>query len=103
MNRRVFTNNPHFHIFGNFHKMSQIDYENAMRVMMTDADYLYSSMVQDIYHLGTVLGKKYKLIRLAYTIFMIGIVVSVLAFAFAAMFYVPVAEAVPSNTSGSPF
>lgn len=89
--------------FGNFHKMSQIDYENAMRVMMTDADYLYSSMVQDIYHLGTVLGKKYKLIRLAYTIFMVGIVVSVLAFAFASMFYVPVADAVPTNTSGSPF
>ncbi len=89
--------------FGNFHKMSQEDYESAMRVMMTDADYLYSSMVQDIYHLGTVLGRKYKLIRLAYTIFMVGIVVSVLAFAFAAMFYVPAADAVPTNTSGSPF
>jgi hypothetical protein len=83
--------------------MSQADYESAMRVMMTDADYLYSSMVQDIYHLGTVLGRKYKLIRLAYTIFMVGIVVSVLAFAFAAMFYVPAADAVPTNTSGSPF
>lgn len=89
--------------FGNFHKMSQTEYENAMRVMMTDADYLYSSMVQDIYHLGTVLGKKYKLIRLAYTIFMVGIVVSVLAFALASMFYVPAADAVPTNTSGSPF
>ncbi len=89
--------------FGNFHKMSQVDYENAMRVMMTDADYLYSSMVQDIYHLGTVLGRKYKLIRLAYTIFMIGIVVSVLAFAAASIFYSPVADAVPTNTSGSPF
>ncbi len=89
--------------FGNFHKMSQVDYENAMRVMMTDADYLYSSMVQDIYHLGTVLGRKYKLIRLAYTIFMVGIVVSVLAFAAASMFYSPVADAVPTNTSGSPF
>ena len=72
--------------FGNFHKMSQQEYESAMRVMMTDADYLYSSMVQDIYHLGTVLGRKYKLIRLAYTIFMVGIVVSVLAFAAAACF-----------------
>lgn len=88
--------------FGNFHKMSQIEYENAMRVMMTDADYLYSSMVQDIYHLGIVLGRKYKLIRLAYTIFMIGIVVSVIAFALASMFYVP-AESAVANTSGSPF
>jgi hypothetical protein len=60
-------------------------------------------MVQDIYHLGTVLGRKYKLIRLAYTIFMVGIVVSVLAFAAASMFYSPTADAVPTNTSGSPF
>ena len=82
--------------------MSQVEYENAMRVMMTDADYLYSSMVQDIYHLGIVLGRKYKLIRLAYTIFMIGIVVSVIAFALASMFYVP-AESAVANTSGSPF
>lgn len=89
--------------FGNFHRMSQQEYESAMRVMMTDADYLYSSMVQDIYHLGIVLGRKYKLIRLAYTIFMVGIVVSVLSFAAAAMFYVPAGEAVPTSTSGSPF
>jgi HD superfamily phosphodiesterase len=89
--------------FGNFHKMSQKDYEDAMRVMMTDADYLYSSMVQDIYHLGTVLGRKYKLIRLAYTIFMVGIVVSVIAFGLAAVFYSPVENAVPTSTSGSPF
>ena len=79
------------------------EYEDAMRVMMTDADYLYSSMVQDIYHLGTVLGRKYKLIRLAYTIFMVGIVVSVMAFALASIFYVPPPAAAHANTPGSPF
>lgn len=89
--------------FGNFHKMQLKEYEDAMRVMMTDADYLYSSMVQDIYHLGTVLGRKYRLIRLAYTIFMVGIVVSVIAFALASILYVPPPAAAHSNTSGSPF
>ena len=89
--------------FGNFHKMQLKEYEDAMRVMMTDADYLYSSMVQDIYHLGTVLGRKYRLIRLAYTIFMIGIVVSVIAFALASILYVPAPAAAHSNTTGSPF
>lgn len=89
--------------FGNFHKMQLKEYEDAMRVMMTDADYLYSSMVQDIYHLGTVLGRKYRLIRLAYTIFMIGIVVSVIAFALASILYVPPPAAAHANTTGSPF
>ena len=89
--------------FGNFHKMEQKQYEDAMRIMMTDADYLYSSMVQDIYHLGKVLGRKYKLVRLAYTIFMVGIVLSVLAFTLASVFYVPVPDAAHSNSTGSPF
>ena len=89
--------------FGNFHKMSLKNYEDAMRIMMQDADYLYSSMVQDIYHLGTVLGRKYRLIRMAYTIFMVGIVLSVIAFAIASIGHVAPAEAVPTNSTGSPF
>ncbi len=70
--------------FGNFHKASYEDYNAAMRDMMLDTDYLYTSLIKDIYFLGVVLGKKYKLIRLAYNIFMIGIIVSVLSFAIAA-------------------
>ena len=90
--------------FGNFHRVSQDKYERAMRQMMKDSDYLYSSIVQDIYHLGSVLGKKYKLIRLAYNVFMIGIVVSVIAFAVAVMINAgPPPETVTTNTSGSPF
>lgn len=90
--------------FGNYHRMQQSDYENAMRNMMADSDYLYSSIIQDIYHLGVVLGKKYRLIRLAYNIFMIGIIVSVLAFAAAAIFYSsPVTDTGAVNATGSPF
>lgn len=90
--------------FGNFHRVSQDKYERAMRVMMKDSDYLYSSIVQDIYHLGSVLGKKYKLIRLAYNVFMIGIVVSVIAFAVAVLINSgPPPETVVGNASGSPF
>jgi len=69
--------------FGNFYKASLEQYETAMHVMMGDSDYLYGSLIKDIYALGVVLARKYKLIRLAYNIFMIGIVVSVLAFAIA--------------------
>jgi HD superfamily phosphodiesterase len=72
--------------FGNFYKATYDQYNAAMREMMIDTDYLYGSLIKDIYYLGVVLGRKYKLIRLAYNIFMIGIIVSVLAFAIAVFF-----------------
>ena len=89
--------------FGNFHKMAYPQYEAAMRTMMKDSDYLYSSIVQDIFHLGQVLGKKYRLIRLAYNIFMLGIIVSVIAFSVAALFNTRPAEIVITNSTVSPF
>jgi len=67
--------------FGNFHKMSLQDFEWAMGEMMQDRDYLYSSMKKDLYFLGLVLDKKYKILRLTYSVFMVGIIVSVIAFA----------------------
>lgn len=70
--------------FGNFHKMELADYEWGMRHMMNDADFLYASMTRDIYFLGKVLGRKYKLLRWSYSVFMVGFVLSVLAFAVAA-------------------
>ncbi len=73
--------------FGNFHRASFDQYNLAMRTMMRDTDYLYGSLIKDIYYLGTVLGRKYRLIRWAYNIFMIGIIVSVFAFAIAAFFH----------------
>lgn len=69
--------------FGNFHKMSLKDFEWAMGEMMQDRDYLYSSMKKDLYFLGLVLDRKYKILRLTYSVFMIGIIVSVIAFAIA--------------------
>lgn len=72
--------------FGNFHGMSVEDYEWSMKQMMKDADYLYGSLIKDIYYLGKVLGKKYKFLRIAYNIFMFGFVVSILSFVVVMMF-----------------
>jgi predicted metal-dependent HD superfamily phosphohydrolase len=69
--------------FGNFHKMSLEDFEWAMGEMMKDGDYLYSSMKKDLYFLGLVLNRKYKILRTTYTVFIIGIVLSVIAFSLA--------------------
>ncbi|MFY0598287.1 MAG: HD domain-containing protein [Cyclobacteriaceae bacterium] len=73
--------------FGNFHKMKREDYEWGMKEMMKDADYLYTSLTRDIYFLGVVLGKKYRLLRVAYNIFMFGLILSVIAFIIAERFF----------------
>ena len=67
--------------FGNFHKMQLSDFEWAMGEMMKDRDYLYGSLTKDLYFLGLVLNRKYKILRVTYTVFMAGIIVSVIAFA----------------------
>lgn len=67
--------------FGNFHQVPLQEFNWAMKTMMKDKDYLYDSMIKDLYFLGLVLHKKYKLLRVTYTIFTVGIIVAVIAFA----------------------
>lgn len=67
--------------FGNFHKMTLPEFETGINQVMNDKDYLYSSMGKDLYFLGKVLARKYHILRWTYTIFMIGIILSVVAFA----------------------
>lgn len=69
--------------FGNFHKMKLEDYELALQELVKDKDYIYSSLTKDLYYLGLVLHRKYKILRWTYSIFMVGIIVSVFAFAIA--------------------
>ncbi len=73
--------------FGNFHKMGLPDYDWAMTELLADKNYLYSSMIKDTYFLGIVLAKKYKYLRIAYNIFMFGLIAAMIAFTIA--FLVP--------------
>lgn len=69
--------------FGNFTKISLEDYQDAMVDMMSDNEFLYSSMTRDLYYLGKVLHRKYLLLRLTYAVFLIGIILSVITFVLA--------------------
>lgn len=69
--------------FGNFYNMSLNEYDVAIKEIMSDYEGLYGTIIKDQYSLGAVLAKKYKLLRAAYSIFMYGIIASVLAFLFA--------------------
>jgi predicted metal-dependent HD superfamily phosphohydrolase len=66
--------------FGNFYRMSLNEYSDGMIKMMDDKDFLYGSLIRDNYSQGVVLGKKYRLLRVSYNIFMFGLIISVLAF-----------------------
>lgn len=66
--------------FGNFYRMDLPSYTEGMEQMMEDRDFLYGSLIRDLYSQGVVLGRKYRLLRIAYNVFMFGIIASVLAF-----------------------
>lgn len=66
--------------FGNFHKMPLDEFKWAMHGLMEDKDYIYDTMIKDLYFLGKVLHRKYRLLRITYTVFMLGILISAMAF-----------------------
>jgi len=73
--------------FGNFYKMTLPDYTYGMVKMMEDKEFLYGSLITDVYNQGVVLGKKYHLLRIAYNVFMYGLIVAVCAFIIAVAFF----------------
>ena len=66
--------------FGNFHKMPYDQFEWAMNEIIENREDVYDSLTRDLYLLGVVLHRKYRLLRITYTIFMVGIILSVLCF-----------------------
>jgi predicted metal-dependent HD superfamily phosphohydrolase len=73
--------------FGNFYKMHLDEYAEGMKKVMDDSEFLYSSLIKDVYSQGVVLGKKYKLLRISYSIFMFGLIIAVLSFLIAIIIY----------------
>ncbi|MDN6280069.1 MAG: DUF5706 domain-containing protein [Psychroflexus sp.] len=69
--------------FGNFHKMKFEDYLWGIKQITGDKDYVYEALTKDLYYLGIVLERKYKLLRITYTVFLLGIIISVMSFIFA--------------------
>ncbi len=67
--------------FGNFFKMTRDDYIKGLTQVTQNEDILDKSIVNDLYYLGRALGQKYYRLRITYSIFMVGMVVTVLVFA----------------------
>ena len=98
-------NDANILFFGNFVNLSMDEYVEGMRDLMMNQDHLYVNMVRDIYMLGRVLDKKFRLLRISYTIFMVALVLGVgsfvLGFALDAMIAPDLLEA-ESSLQGLP-
>lgn len=79
--------NTNYLFFGNFYTLELKDFKAKIGKIIESKEAIYDSLTMDLYYLGIVLKKKYRLLRLTYTVFIIGIVLSVLAFAIALKYY----------------
>jgi len=84
---RVNTRQVNLLFFGNFTKLPLEEFRKGMHEIMRDKKSLYNNMITDIYYLGEVLSRKYRILRISYTIFMVGLVLTVIAFGIAIAFY----------------
>lgn len=66
--------------FGNFLQMEKEDFVEYLDRLKTDQNRLYDDLARDLYNLGLVLQKKYRLLSISYNIFVGGLVFSVVAF-----------------------
>ena len=69
--------------FGNFYKMNFEEYHNGMFQVMDDRHFLYLNLLRDNYTQGVRLGQKYRMLKVAYNIFMYGLILSIIAFVIA--------------------
>lgn len=69
--------------FGNFYKMNLPDYKQGMRQVIEDEELMENAIMTDLFFLGKALGQKFNRLRICYSIFMVGITLTVIAFAVA--------------------
>lgn len=66
--------------FGNFLRLGKTEFVDYLRELKEDQEVLYDDLSRDLYNLGLVLRKKYRLLTYAYRIFVGGLVLSFLVF-----------------------
>ena len=66
--------------FGNFCTLQESEFLEGMTRLIQDKTVLYESMIRDIHGLGSVLHKKFALLQVAYTSFMIALILGVTSF-----------------------
>lgn len=63
--------------FGDFLNMSAEQFTASMRELMGDRQQVYDAMIHEIYSMGRVLEKKYQRLQLAFTSFLVTLIIAV--------------------------
>lgn len=79
------TNNVMF--YGNFHDMSERDYIDKVSEVMDQGDKVYETIARDTYYLGKTINCKFLLLRRSFTVFLFGLIASVIGFVFCHVMY----------------
>ncbi len=66
--------------FDDYYKMPLTKYELALDEMMKDGNFLYDTIKRDLYRLGVDLSHRYKNIRTAYNVFLVGLIIGLVSF-----------------------
>ena len=66
--------------FGDFANLSKGDFLEGMRELIGNQEAVYDEMILNIYGLGSVLRKKFALLQVAYTAFMLALILGVSSF-----------------------
>ena len=66
--------------YGNFQNMGESEYVGKITNLMNEGDKLYETIAKDSYYLGKTMDYKFKLLRKSFNVFLIGIILSVIAF-----------------------
>jgi hypothetical protein len=73
-------NSRNLMFYGNFQDMEEEEYVNNVTSLMNEGDELYKTIAKDTYYLGKTIDHKFKLLRKSFNVFLIGIILSVVAF-----------------------
>lgn len=77
----ILNNKTNILFFGNFYRLSLRDFEWGIDHLIENENALYKSLTKDLYYLGLVLERKYRLLKITYNVFMLGLILSIVTFA----------------------
>ena len=66
--------------FGDFANLTEDEFTNGMIDLIHEKNVVYETMIRNLYGLGSVLRKKFALLKVAYTSFMLALILGVLSY-----------------------
>lgn len=66
--------------FGDYLALSSEEYKQQMKELIVNNDRLHDSMIDNIYTQGQVISRKFRLLKISYTLFMVGFPIVVLSY-----------------------